>query len=214
MGFYSHIELSDLFEKKFCSSVFFCLLCPLNPSKNLSKLLPTVLLASHLHRWNACLPMNTQLHPGDSAPDFTAIAISGSFVEAHSISLSSLRGKFVVLYFYPRDATPGCTAQACGVRDRYAEILAKDAVIFGISIDSPKSHADFLSKHSLPFPLICDESRTIVESYGVWVQKSMYGKRYMGTERTTFVIDPAGKIRAILRKIAPSAHMDAVLQCL
>ena len=158
--------------------------------------------------------MKTELQPGDPAPDFTAIAVGDSFGEGQSISLSSLRGKKVVLYFYPKDDTPGCTTQACGVRDRHTEILAKDALIFGISIDSPKSHAKFLAKHSLPFPLISDESRAIVESYGVWVEKSMYGKKYMGTERTTFVIDPAGKIQAGLRKIAPSAHMDAVLKSL
>ena len=158
--------------------------------------------------------MKTELQPGDPAPDFTAIAVGDSLREGQSISLSSLRGKKVVLYFYPKDDTPGCTTQACAVRDRHTEILAKDALIFGISIDSPKSHAKFLAKHSLPFPLISDESRAIVESYGVWVEKSMYGKKYMGTERTTFVIDPAGKIQAVLRKIAPSAHMDAVLKSL
>jgi peroxiredoxin Q/BCP len=158
--------------------------------------------------------MKTQLQPGDPAPDFTATAVGGSFGEGQSISLSGLRGKKVVLYFYPKDDTPGCTAQACGVRDRHAEILAKDAVIFGVSIDSPKSHAKFAAKHSLPFPLLSDESRALVEAYGVWVEKSMYGKKYMGTERTTFVIDPEGKSQAVHRKISPAAHMDAVLKSL
>ena len=158
--------------------------------------------------------MKTQLQPGDPAPDFTATAVGGSYGEGQSISLSSLRGKNVVLYFYPKDDTPGCTTQACGVRDRHAEILEKDAVIFGVSIDSPKSHAKFATKHSLPFPLISDESRAIVEAYGVWVEKSMYGKKYMGTERTTFIIDSEGKIQAVHRKIAPAAHMDAILKSL
>jgi len=158
--------------------------------------------------------MTSTLQPGDKAPDFTAVVVGGSYGEAQSISLSELLGKTVILYFYPKDDTPGCTTQACEVRDKHHEILAKDAVIFGVSVDSPKSHARFLTKHSLPFPLISDESREIVEAYGVWVEKSMYGKKYMGTERTTFVIDPAGKIQTVLRKIAPAAHMEAVLKSL
>ncbi len=158
--------------------------------------------------------MKSTLQPGDTAPDFTATAVGGSYGEAQSISLSGLRGKTVILYFYPKDDTPGCTTQACEVRDKHSEILAKDAVIFGVSVDSPKSHARFLAKYSLPFPLISDESREIVEVYGVWVEKSMYGKKYMGTERTTFVIDPAGKIQAVLRKIAPAAHIEALLKSL
>jgi len=120
----------------------------------------------------------------------------------------------VILYFYPKDDTPGCTTQACEVREKHDEILAKGAVIFGVSVDSAKSHARFLAKHGLPFPLISDEFREIIEAYGVWVEKSMYGKKYMGTERTTFVIDSAGKIQAVLRKIAPAAHMEAVLKSL
>lgn len=158
--------------------------------------------------------MKTTLQLGDTAPDFTATVVAGSCGEAQSISLSGLRGKMVILYFYPKDDTPGCTTQACEVRDKHAEILAKDAVIFGVSVDSPKSHARFLAKYSLPFPLISDESREIVVAYGAWVEKSMYGKKYMGTERTTFVIDPAGKIQSVLRKIAPSAHMEALLKSL
>jgi peroxiredoxin Q/BCP len=158
--------------------------------------------------------MKNELQPGDPAPDFTGTIIGGPFAEPQSISLSGLRGKKVVLYFYPMDDTPGCTAQACGVRDRHTDILAKGATIFGVSIDSPQSHAKFAAKHSLPFPLLSDESRAIVEAYGVWVEKSMYGRKYMGTERTTFVIDPEGIILAVHRKIAPAAHMDAVLKSL
>lgn len=130
------------------------------------------------------------------------------------MSLSSLHGKKIVLYFYPKDDTPGCTTQACAIRDRHADIAAKGALIFGVSIDSLASHSKFQAKHSLPFPLISDESRSIVEAYGVWVEKSMYGKKYMGTERTTFVIDADGKIQGILRKIAPAAHLDALMKLL
>ena len=152
--------------------------------------------------------MKNELQPGDPAPDFTGTIIGGPFAEPQSISLSGLRGKKVVLYFYPKDDTPGCTAQACGVRDRHADILAKGATIFGVSIDSPQSHAKFAAKHSLPFPLLSDESRAMVEAYGVWVEKNM------GTERTTFIIDPEGLILAVHRKIAPAAHMDAILKSL
>ncbi len=158
--------------------------------------------------------MKSTLQLGDTAPDFTATVIGGSFAEAQSISLSGLRGKTVILYFYPKDDTPGCTTQACAVRDKHHEILARDAVVFDVSVDSPLSHARFLAKYSLPFPLISDESRMIAQTYGVWVEKSMYGKKYMGTERTTFVIDPVGKIQAVLRKIAPSAHIEALLKSL
>lgn len=156
--------------------------------------------------------MNNELKPGAPAPDFTATAVGGAHGEGGTLSLSSLRGKTVVLYFYPKDDTPGCTTQACGVRDNHEEILAKGAVIYGVSIDSPKSHAKFLAKHNLPFPLISDESKAIVEAYGVWVEKSMYGKKYMGTERSTFVIGPDGKIKAVHRKIAPAAHVPTVLK--
>lgn len=157
-------------------------------------------------------PMKHTLHVGDIAPDFHTTAIGGHHGEGQSISLSSLRGKSVVLYFYPKDDTPGCTTQACGVRDNHAAILAKGALIYGVSIDSSASHAKFIAKHQLPFPLLSDESRAIVEAYGVWVEKSMYGKKYMGTERTTFVIDPDGLIRAIHRKISPADHVPTILK--
>jgi len=156
--------------------------------------------------------MKHTLQPGDIAPDFHATAVGGPHGEGQSISLSSLRGKSVVLYFYPKDDTPGCTTQACGVRDNHAAILAKGALIYGVSIDSPASHAKFIAKHQLPFPLLSDESRAIVEAYGVWVEKSMYGKKYMGTERTTFVIGPDGLIRAIHRKISPADHVPTILK--
>lgn len=155
--------------------------------------------------------MSHDLQPGAMAPDFTAIAIGGPHGDGESITLSSMRGKTIILYFYPKDDTPGCTTQACGVRDSHDAFLAKDALIYGVSIDSPKSHAKFLAKYDLPFPLISDESKTIVESYGVWVEKSMYGKKYMGAERSTFVIGPDGKIKAVHRKIAPAAHVPTIL---
>ena len=156
--------------------------------------------------------MNHSLQPGDPAPDFTTTAVSGSLAEAYSISLSELRGKTIVLYFYPKDDTPGCTKQACALRDNLDAILAKGALIYGVSIDSPSSHAKFIAKHQLPFPLLSDESRRIVEAYGVWVEKSMYGKKYMGTERTTFIIAPDGRIRSIHRKISPGDHVATILK--
>ena len=156
--------------------------------------------------------MNKQLQPGDTAPDFTAVAVGGPYGDGQSITLSELRGTTVILYFYPKDDTPGCTVQACGVRDNHDVILSKGAVILGVSIDAPAAHARFQAKHGLPFPLLSNETRTIVEAYGVWVEKSMYGKKYLGTERTTFVIGPDGIIKAIHRKIQPAAHVPTILK--
>lgn len=144
------------------------------------------------------------LEVGDPAPAFSALAIGGKH-DGQTVQLRELRGHAVVLYFYPKDDTPGCTAQACGLRDDWAK-LAKKAEIFGVSIDSAKSHRKFIDKHALPFPLLVDDEKKIVEAYGVWVEKSMYGKKYMGTERTTFIIAPDGKLRAILRKVKPAEH--------
>lgn len=156
--------------------------------------------------------MQKELQPGDPAPDFTLTAVGGTYGNGQEVRLSSLRGHTVVLYFYPKDDTPGCTTQACALRDHYSAFLAKGVLIFGVSVDSPKSHSKFLSKHGLPFPLFSDESREVVEAYGVWVEKSMYGKKYMGTERSTFVIAPDGTIRSIHRKIQPAAHVDTLLK--
>ena len=155
--------------------------------------------------------MQNQPQTGDIAPDFTAVAVGGPHGEGESITLGGLRGRTVALYFYPKDDTPGCTTQACGVRDHHAELLAAGAVVYGISTDPPASHAKFIAKHGLPFPLISDGTHAIAEAYGVWVEKSMYGKKYMGTERTTFVVGPDGTIRAVLRKTAPAAHAGALL---
>src|SRR5262249_39044294 len=119
----------------------------------------------------------------------------------------------VVLYFYPQDDTPGCTVQACGVRDAWPEFEGR-AEVFGVSIDSVESHEKFISKYSLPFPLLADPEKKIVTAYGVWVEKSMIGKKYMGTERTTFVIDGGGRIASTLRKVKPMQHAEQLLAAL
>ena len=149
--------------------------------------------------------MSTALQVGDNAPAFSTVAVGGDFGAGKSVSFADFAGRIVVLYFYPKDDTPGCTTQACALRDEWAEFSGR-AVIFGVSPDSAKSHAKFIAKHSLPFPLLVDEEKKIVGDYGVWVEKSMYGKKYMGTERSTFVIGSDGKISAILRKVKPAEH--------
>ena len=156
--------------------------------------------------------MPSPLVPGDIAPEFSAVAVGGPLGDGKPISLSDFRGKTVVLYFYPKDDTPGCTAQACAVRDRYEPFLKTGAVIFGVSVDSPESHARFIAKHNLPFPLISDEKQEIVRSYGVWVEKSKEGRTYMGTERSTFVIGPDGRIRSVFRRVDPEEHAEIVIQ--
>src|SRR5713101_6542987 len=138
---------------------------------------------------------------GQPAPDFE-LQTDGD----ETVSLSSFRGQPVVLYFYPKDDTPGCTTQACGLRDAWADFDG-NVVVFGVSPDSAASHAKFIRKHSLPFPLLADDEKKIVEAYGVWVEKSMYGKKYMGTERSTFVIGGDGKLKAVLRKVKPAEHV-------
>jgi peroxiredoxin Q/BCP len=150
---------------------------------------------------------------GSKAPSFHAPVVGGDHAVAQKLKLSDLKGETVVLYFYPKDDTPGCTKQACALRDGWQKIREK-ARVFGVSIDSVKSHEKFIKKHQLPFPLISDEDMTIVNAYGVWVEKSMYGKTYMGTERTTFVIGPDGKIKAIFPKVKPDEHLDLILAVL
>lgn len=147
------------------------------------------------------------------APDFTAPVIGGSHPEGDTVTLSALHGQPVVLYFYPKDDTPGCTKQACALRDGWDAISSK-ARIFGISTDPVKKHAKFIQKYSLPFPLIADEDHAIVNAYGVWVEKTLYGRNYMGTERSTFIIGKDGRIAAILEKVKPEQHLDQVLAAL
>jgi peroxiredoxin Q/BCP len=131
----------------------------------------------------------TELKTGDPAPDFETVNENGD-----KVSLKALRGKRVVLYFYPKDNTTGCTAQACAFRDAYPRIEDKNAVVLGVSPDSAKSHQSFKSKFSLPFPLLIDQDHKIAEAYGVWREKSMYGRKYMGILRSHFVIDEQGKL--------------------
>ena len=154
-----------------------------------------------------------RLQIGDPAPAFIATAVGGRYGDGTEVSLSIFEGRTVVLYFYPKDDTPGCTTQACGLRDSWAQFDGK-AEIFGVSIDPVKSHRKFIDKHALPFPLLADEEKKIVEAYGVWVEKSMYGKKYFGTERTTFVIGPDGRIKAVFRKVKPAEHVQQLLNVL
>ncbi len=147
---------------------------------------------------------------GQPAPDFTAsIAIPGDTETENLFSLEDFQGTWVLLYFYPKDDTPGCTTQACDLRDHWSEI-PDDLHIFGISVDSVKKHHKFIAKYNLTFPLISDEDHTIVEAYGVWVEKKLYGKTYMGTERTSFLIDPMGLIRAVFPKSKPANHLELI----
>ena len=149
--------------------------------------------------------MSKELTAGDKAPAFSAEAVGGKFGDGAQVSLADFAGQTVVLYFYPKDDTPGCTTQACALRDGWADFEGR-AVIFGVSPDSAASHAKFIAKHSLPFPLLADDAKKIVGDFGVWVEKSMYGKKYMGTERSTFVIGCDGKLKAVLRKVKPGEH--------
>lgn len=148
------------------------------------------------------------LAQGDPAPDFRAQAIGGEFGSGREVSLEDFRGAPLVLYFYPKDDTPGCTAQACGLRDAWPKF--NGAQVFGVSIDSGASHEKFIAKFNLPFPLLSDPDHKIVQAYGVWVKKSMYGKQYTGTERTTFVIDGKGKIAEIFQRVKPAEHAGLV----
>jgi peroxiredoxin Q/BCP len=143
---------------------------------------------------------------GDTAPDFTLPDQHGE-----PVSLSGLRGQTVVLYFYPKADTPGCTTQACSVRDHRPDYEQAGAVVLGVSPDPVKSIAKFADKYGLAFPLLGDEDHSVAEAYGVWVEKSMYGRKYMGNERTTFVIGPDGTIRDVYRKVKPAEHDELVL---
>lgn len=147
------------------------------------------------------------LEEGQKAPDFNMPTDGGG-----KISLSELRGRKVVLYFYPRDDTSGCTKEACGFRDSLPDFFGTDAVVIGVSRDSVKSHDKFKDKHNLNFTLASDEDGSVCEAYGTWVEKSMYGKKFMGIERSTFLIDEEGVLRKIWRKVKVNGHVDAVLE--
>jgi peroxiredoxin Q/BCP len=154
-------------------------------------------------------PNVDMVEEGQPAPDFTLTSDSGE-----AVTLSSFRGAPVVLYFYPRDDTPGCTAQACGIRDVWGELQRKGAVVLGVSPDNPKKHVKFREKYGLPFTLLSDEEHGVAEQYGTWVQKSFAGKKYMGIERSTFVIDPDGNVAKVMRSVKPAEHADDVLAAL
>ncbi len=143
---------------------------------------------------------------GDMAPDFEVLSDTGE-----PVRLSQFRGKKVILYFYPKDDTSGCTTQACGFRDNYPAIEAKNAVVLGVSPDSVKSHQKFKTKHNLPFTLLVDDQHSVAEAYGVWVEKSMYGKKYMGVERSHFVIDEEGRVVQAELKVKPAESAQRAL---
>jgi thioredoxin-dependent peroxiredoxin len=146
---------------------------------------------------------------GRFAPDFTLTADSGELV-----TLSSFRGSPVILYFYPKDDTPGCTAQACELRDEYAQFEDLGVVVLGVSPDDETSHARFKSKHSLPFTLLADEDHSVAEAYGAWGERDYAGKKYMGINRSTFVIDPEGRVAAAMYGVKPQGHAARVLAAL
>jgi peroxiredoxin Q/BCP len=149
------------------------------------------------------------IEEGKAAPGFALESDTGE-----TVSLESLRGRPVVLYFYPKDDTPGCTTQACGIRDRWDEFERAGAVVLGVSPDDAASHARFREKYELPFPLLVDTGHATAEKYGVWVEKRNYGKTYLGVERSTFVIDADGKVAKVMRRVKPDTHADEVLAAL
>lgn len=150
-----------------------------------------------------------ELSIGDKAPDFALPTGDG-----RTLSLKDFRGTTVVLYFYPKDNTSGCTKESCSFRDNITAVAKKKAVIVGISVDSPESHKKFADKFGLPFALLSDLKKDVVKKYGVWKQKSLYGRKYMGTERTTFIIDAKGIIKQIFRKVKVDGHTEEVLAAL
>jgi len=151
--------------------------------------------------------MSDELKAGDKAPDFSLPSATGQ-----TITLKSLRGKQVVLYFYPKDDTPGCTKEACSFRDEITQIEKAHAVVLGVSTDGLASHQKFSKKYGLPFALLSDEGLVVAKAYGVYKQKSMYGRTYWGIERSTFVIDETGKLTAIFRKVKVDGHVEQVME--
>ena len=146
---------------------------------------------------------------GDKAPEFTSKDQNGN-----EVSLAQFKGKKVVLYFYPKDSTPGCTAEACDFRDNYQGLKKEGIEVLGVSVDDEKSHQKFITKYDLPFTLLADTDKNIVEAYGVWGEKNMYGKKYMGTNRTTFIIDEEGNIAHVISKVDTKAPTAQVLELL
>jgi thioredoxin-dependent peroxiredoxin len=146
---------------------------------------------------------------GQEAPDFELTSDAGERVR-----LSQFRGQPVVLYFYPKDDTPGCTAQACGIRDSYADFEQRGAVVLGVSPDEESSHVKFKQKYGLPFTLLADPEHEVVEQYGVWGERKYMGKTYMGVERSTFLIDEDGRIAKVMRRVKPDTHAERVLEAL
>ena len=149
------------------------------------------------------------IEPGDTAPDFELPDQDG-----RPVKLSDHRGRNVIVYFYPKADTPGCTTQACGIRDRSADYDAANAIVLGISPDKPAALRKFADKYGLPFTLLADPEHEVAEQYGVWVEKSMYGKRYMGIQRATFIVDPEGVVAHVIPKVKPATHDDEVLASL
>ena len=155
------------------------------------------------------MSIELKLKPGDRAPEFSAPTNGGG-----QVSLSDFKGKPVILYFYPKDNTPGCTKEACGFRDQFAQFRKKGAVVLGVSVDSVKSHDTFVEKFSLPFPLLADADKQIVQAYGVWGEKSFMGRTYMGIRRVTFLIGGDGRIQKIWPQVKPEEHAAEVLAAL
>ncbi len=147
-----------------------------------------------------------ELGSGQPAPEFQAEASTG-----HRVSLKDFRGKWVILYFYPKNDTPGCTREACGFRDKQAKVTGLNAVVLGCSPDDLKSHDKFISKYNLPYILLSDQDHSIAEAYGVWKEKNMYGRKIMGIERTTFLIDPEGNIARVWRRVKVDGLVDEVI---
>lgn len=148
----------------------------------------------------------TTLKAGDKAPEF-----EGTIQDGSTIKLSDYRGKKVILYFYPKDNTPGCTAESCNLRDNYSDLQGKGYVVLGISTDGEASHQKFIAKHELPFDLIADTDQKIHNLFGTWGEKSMYGRKYMGTFRTTFVIDEEGTLEEVITKVKTKDHTAQIL---
>jgi peroxiredoxin Q/BCP len=149
------------------------------------------------------------IEEGQPAPDFELTSDTGE-----AIRLSDLRGKPVVLYFYPKDDTPGCTAQACGIRDAWGDFEQRGAVVLGVSPDAESSHVTFKQKYGLPFTLLADTDHAVADDYGVWVEKTYGGKTYWGNERSTFVIDADGSVAKVMRQVKPDTHAEQVLDAL